>query len=547
MRYLSIFILLALFSCSHSAQDEKLLREAELISDSIPMDALTKLQAIKNSKNFSDIDNAKYNTLLTQLLLNTGNKIPSDSLINKAIAYYQETNDSTELFNALFTKANYFYSISKHDSALFYFSKAEDVIPPTSDNDKRIRVKRSSGFSNLYLGNTKEAIKNQQAALDMLSDSNDTIRKIYATMNLAQAYSYDKEIETATQRYEEALQLATEKNDLRLQSAILSQLSNLFAQQNDFKKAMKYKKQEHALRVNRKEIPARNLAQAMLFDKQNMPDSTRYYLELALQGNDNVVADIAYGFLGDWYEKQGLYNESFGAWRNKDETTRHLESGISMASLQHQYESERLKNENNQLKIKQKEKDVILMAILVSVLLLAIVVYFFWMQAKRKRDRERFVHKERQLNNENLLLKKEKEISGLREKEALLRESLFRRITFSDKIPSLQSDESNEKNNRTSSFIRIQLSETDWENLKNSVNETYPNFTQHLHNEYPKLTEDDIRFCCLLKINVNMQDLADIYCVGKAAITKRKYRIKTEKLYLHDSGTDLDTFLQNFY
>ena len=58
------------------------------------------------------------------------------------------------------------------------------------------------------------------------------------------------------------------------------------------------------------------------------------------------------------------------------------------------------------------------------------------------------------------------------------------------------------------------------------------------------LDEDDIRFCCLVKINVNLQDLSDIYCLSKAAITKKKYRIKKDKLGICDATASLDDCLK---
>ena len=95
--------------------------------------------------------------------------------------------------------------------------------------------------------------------------------------------------------------------------------------------------------------------------------------------------------------------------------------------------------------------------------------------------------------------------------------------------------------------MKIEMTEEDWQNLVSSVDEAYSGFTQRLKEQFPKLSADDIRFCCLLKINVNMQDLSDIYCVTKAAITKRKYRIKTDKMNLQENPSDLDTFLNEFY
>jgi len=110
---------LLLFSCGGAYHDQQLLHEAGMLSDSLPADALTKLQAVNNSGNFKRPDYAKYGLLLTRTMLMTGNRIPSDSLVSFAIAYYRETNNSTALFDALYTKAMFFFPTSAYDSAVY--------------------------------------------------------------------------------------------------------------------------------------------------------------------------------------------------------------------------------------------------------------------------------------------------------------------------------------------------------------------------------------------------------------------------------------------
>jgi len=547
MRYTFLLFILFLIACHGSHHDREMLDEAEPLVDSIPNEALTLLQSVKNSGKLSQSERARYHLLLTRAWMNSGTRPPTDSLVDKAIDYYKETKDSVNLFNALYTKGRYFFRYAKHDSALYYFSLAETILPLSSDNEKRMRTQRISGFTNLYLGNTHEAIKNQQTALRLLSDSADNEQKIYALLNLGQAYAYGKDTIHAKKVYYDALELALKSNRTDIQSALFNHLSNIFAGEKNYKKALDYKKKEHALRVNRKEIPARNLAQAMLFDKQHMPDSTRYYLELAIQGNDNIVADIAYGLLSDWYANQGLYNEALLTWRKRGETTSHLQSGINTTMLQHEFEREKLRNENNELKIKQKEKDILLLVILLLVFVVSVVLFFFFWQQKKKREAYLLQTKAMQLEQENLVLKQQKEISVLREKEASLRESFFRRINLFDKIPSLHTGELHENGLLPHAYPKIKMTVNDWTELTRSLNEAYPGFIEQLKYDYPALTKEDISFCCLLKINVNLQDLSEIYCVTKSAITKRKYRIKTEKLHLQDNTVDLDTFLQKIY
>ncbi len=151
------------------------------------------------------------------------------------------------------------------------------------------------------------------------------------------------------------------------------------------------------------------------------------------------------------------------------------------------------------------------------------------------------------LRYQNELLKKETEISLLREKEAWqmskvadLREALFRRLSFYSKLPSLQGDRA------AGTHEKIRLTDEEWKEITESVDAVFDDFTRRLHESFPALTPKDVIFCCLVKLNVNMQDLSDIYCVSKAAISKRKFRLKTEKLGITDEHLSLDDFLKDF-
>jgi len=139
-------------------------------------------------------------------------------------------------------------------------------------------------------------------------------------------------------------------------------------------------------------------------------------------------------------------------------------------------------------------------------------------------------------HRKNQALKQQEELSSLRmkeamlrEKDALLREELLKRINVLDK---LQGDG------------HIQLTDTDWKEIRLMLDSTYPDFTQKLRDNFPTLTEKDINFCCLVKINLNLQSLSDIYCISGNSVSRRKLRLK-EKLGI-DKDESLTTFLGRF-
>ena len=53
-------------------------------------------------------------------------------------------------------------------------------------------------------------------------------------------------------------------------------------------------------------------------------------------------------------------------------------------------------------------------------------------------------------------------------------------------------------------------------------------------------------FCCLVKINVSIKDLSDIYCISRTSISRKKQRMKRDKLGLTENNETLDDFLRRF-
>ena len=120
----------------------------------------------------------------------------------------------------------------------------------------------------------------------------------------------------------------------------------------------------------------------------------------------------------------------------------------------------------------------------------------------------------------------------MREKDARMREELFKRIHVFEKL----SDTENEKH--------IQLSDTDWKEIRLMLDSGYDDFTKKLRSRFPMLSEKDVNFCCLVKINMSMQSLTDIYCISKNSVSRKKLLLK-EKMEIGE-GETLDEFLDKF-
>lgn len=538
--YLIISLYLLFVTCNNNAHYTDVLDEADRLSDSIPSLALIKLEKIKNIKRLNTAEQAQYNLIFIKSMFSSGNRLSSDSIILDITQYYREQNDSVHLHQSLYYHGLYHYLNTTHDSAIAYFNKAIDAVPKGGENNLKAGYKRMAGYSHLYLGDAPAAVKTQKEAFQHALVANDSLSVVHSLLGLADAYRYNKEMEQSMETYMEALNRAKEKNNHDMEASILNIVAGIYESNDQIEEALHYKNRSQKVRRSRKDVSAANLYRAILFDKQNMPDSAQHYAQLSIKGDDQYVADLAYTFLSAAEARKGRYPIALNLSKNSEEIFSHFLTGIRSTEIQQKYEQQKLENENNQLKIKQREHQFYLIMALFLLVLMMIAIYTIRMNNKRKN--EKTAHKNRllQLEHENLLLKQQQEISALREKEAALRESLFKKINFFHKLSSLSGEENENHNQRA----KIKITSGDWQELINGIQDAYPQFLTKLKQLAPGLSDDDVRFCCLLKINVNMQDLSDIYCVSKAAITKRKYRIKTEKFRIGDNSLNLDAVLQ---
>ncbi len=75
-----------------------------------------------------------------------------------------------------------------------------------------------------------------------------------------------------------------------------------------------------------------------------------------------------------------------------------------------------------------------------------------------------------------------------RNKEAELREALFRRISFFHKLPSLHTDD---KQDESAANSKIVVTNTEWAEVISVVNDAFDNFVVRLQQAYPSLGEKE--------------------------------------------------------
>ena len=80
-----------------------------------------------------------------------------------------------------------------------------------------------------------------------------------------------------------------------------------------------------------------------------------------------------------------------------------------------------------------------------------------------------------------------------------------------------------------------ELKENDWKQLSEALDATFPNFQRHLYALYPKLSEQELRICYLIKTDLKRSTIAELLSRSVSAITNSLSRLY-EKIH-NEKGT----------
>lgn len=86
---------------------------------------------------------------------------------------------------------------------------------------------------------------------------------------------------------------------------------------------------------------------------------------------------------------------------------------------------------------------------------------------------------------------------------------------------------------------KVRMGEKEWQTIYANTDACFPGFTGRLRTTFPFLKEDDIRLCCLVKMEMPLDLMALIFGIGKGSVSQRKQRLR-QKMELEGS---LDEYL----
>jgi len=518
---------------------EKLMAEKETDS------AIAVMQEIKEPQNnLTDRDYALYALLLSEAMHRKQQlNAETDTLLLPAIKYFSESGDSLYAERALYCKAHLDRRLYRMKDAMQSFLKALLFLQGSGNDEQLYRVNTWLGVVCLNQEEYEGKMRYSKEALKAALRMDNLFYKNLALCDIATGYYFLNRLDSALYYAQAAYDAAIADSLPSQLPHVYTDLGSIYAKMGENGKALEYIDKAIGLRPRKDTLAILGLYadKVDLFGKLGQYDSAYHYFRKAVASPNLATQADAYNHMSGAYYKMGRCNEAYSLllrFTELADSVRKQRHTAEVIALQELYKHEQLSVENLYWRTQaaESQSNVYLMATLSLLSLwIASTIYFFYWRNRRRlveqqhqlASQQEELHHQRQVTTENL-----QRMAEMEQKEARLKETFFRRLN--QRIVQEIEKGSN-----------ILLSDDDWEDIVQNADIIFDNFTRRLQQHYPALNKEDLRYCCMVKMQLSQLEMSQIMHLEKDSVKKRLKRIRMEKMKA-DSGVTLEELLRRF-
>ena len=516
---------------------EKLMAEKETDS------AIAVMQEIKEPQNnLTDRDYALYALLLSEAMHRKQQlNAETDTLLLPAIKYFSESGDSLYAERALYCKAHLDRRLYRMKDAMQSFLKALLFLQGSGDDEQLYRVNTWLGVVCLNQEEYEGKMRYSKEALKAALRMDNLFYKNLALCDIATGYYFLNRLDSALYYAQAAYDAAIADSLPSQLPHVYTDLGSIYAKMGENGKALEYIDKAIGLRPRKDTLAILGLYadKVDLFGKLGQYDSAYHYFRKAVASPNLATQADAYNHMSGAYYKMGRCNEAYSLllrFTELADSVRKQRHTAEVIALQELYKQLSVENLYWRTQAAERQSNVYLMATLSLLSLwIASTIYFFYWRNRRRlveqqhqlASQQEELHHQRQVTTENL-----QRMAEMEQKEARLKETFFRRLN--QRIVQEIEKGSN-----------ILLSDDDWEDIVQNADIIFDNFTRRLQQHYPALNKEDLRYCCMVKMQLSQLEMSQIMHLEKDSVKKRLKRIRMEKMKA-DSGVTLEELLRRF-
>lgn len=562
-----VFLLL-LVSCISTVNKPhpSLLHADSLICAGRSDSALSLLESVESSLFTTELSRAWYALLLTQAKDKNYVTHTDDSLIRIAVDYFDTTDDMLQRAKAHYYWGRVFQDKEEVENTVREFLTASALLEKTNNYELSILLKNNLGLLFWEHGLSKEADSLYRQSVELAEAHHDTLRLAIALVKRAdicmeKGKEYYADADTIMNR---ALKLVDGIDDEHVKSIVFSSLSYLRDYQERLQDVIFYAHQGLGYTSDSSAEKGYYLVLGSAYSRLTNYDSATIYLKRSLDTDSYYTRASAYMRLSEVAAALGdkdnalKYETLYGVY--KDSMKMVEQPTVVVSSL---------KNVLHGQSVSRYESSLVqyrYYLLLIGGLLLVSVCFYLY---KRKRRHAEIVklqakHQNLYISIESLqkeLFEKKIEIDNLQkhyqqlktdtgqkeQQEGCLQELLGEYHRMQENLEK-QLNEKNEeviklrrlnlksvlasspvyikllelcKHNRLNPDEKRMFSSEEWNMLLQEIDIASLGFVERLQNKYESLLEDDIHFCCLVKLEFKYSDIAFIWGCLDVAVYKR--------------------------
>lgn len=517
-----------------------ILSRAESVMDSCPDSAVRTLGEITNPRWLSRPNRALYCLLSTQAASKVGQPLPSDSLINVAVNYYSRHLKDPHAILAYYYQSKALQGVDEK-ARLETLLSAESLIPECRDDGV-------AGTIYFYLGKAYQkqyvdsvAKRYYKKALMHYKKSGQAKNEFYALHSLGWSHLYMKNFAEAEKNFQAALTIAEDLCDSLCLDAVYSSLSNMYNWLDKYDEAKECVVK--CIEFNKGNAMIRHyVSLGDVYFRQGQLDSAKFFYNYYLSNRPLDTAK-AVGVLYDLYRLESQrhsfqealdafeeYHKMYLAINDRNERN-------SIIEIRQRYDSERLNSQRQQLIIRNR---TLLIGFLVMLLIAvaSVSTYKVVVAKKNKRISDDMVklreaeiaNQQKTIDNQQLEMKIDK-LNLLKSSAKTLIESKLRIIQKMNDILKLWSDD--RRDNRRFAlaakefFDDYKFTQDSWKDIYEISNHIVSeDFLHRLRATELKLSEDDLKLCCMVLVEIKTNQIADILGIQPASVSKKRNRLK---------------------
>lgn len=563
------------------SNDHIKLSNIERILDEFPDSAFYMLQNTVNSERLSKKNSALFALLMTRAQCKMGTPIKDDSLIQIALKYYSDENDSISKAWSYLFAAQFNQKMRDDEKAIKYLQYASLAASKSNNYELLGLIYYHWGILLQKRKPYEESLNKLLKSKKYVELSEDTVCLITVLKSVSECYVDMKKYKEARKGYKKCIKLAKGINDQTILAQSNYKIALSYCMEDNYIYAFYYINQ--ALKQDR---PIRDSlmvysAKARIMLGLQEYDSARLYIEKGKYATDYYGKASYQDGMACLEEKLGNYQN---ALIHRNEYAKYLDSitdsevNLSVLELQSKYDYSLVKSENNRLKIDNQKRKIMVLVTLFFSMTLFFVLYYLHNRVKNEKDRllyskdlllsqslNQIQQKSNELLNEkHLIQEKEEELKLhlMKEKELVkdishkkdllclyenkqkeLKKQLFEMDMVVKKINSLKKMSDKQK---VKSKDSLMLSEQERDDFIAAIDSCFDQIASRLHKQFSTLSNDDLCICGLLRMGISNSDIVILLNTSEEAFKKRKYRIKREKIGLFKDKLSLEDYLLSF-